>query len=162
MKVNLSEVRQRTVSVNQYINNIKEPFRAKFLERKKTYKLNVDVLSKLKDFANDYLIIAFSAEWCKDCAANIPILALISEAIGLEVRVFGGLKRNPLSQGKKWSIPPSPLEVETFHVDKIPYILVFNKKGEKVGEIIENPKKELTLEEEILKILLGNAKVVRL
>ncbi len=155
MKVNLSEVRQRTVSVNQYISNIKEPFCEKFLERKKTYKLNVDVLSKLKDFANDYIIIAFSAEWCKDCAANIPILALISEATGLEVRVFGGLKRNPLSQDKKWSIPPSPPEVETFRVDKIPYILVFNKKGEKVGEMVENPGKGLTLEEEILKIVFG-------
>lgn len=158
MKVNLSDIRLRTMPVNQYINSIKEPFREKFLERKRRYKLNADVLSKLRDFANDYLIIAFSAEWCKDCAANIPILALMSEAIGLEVRVFGGLKRDPLSQNRKWSVPPSPPEVETFHVDKIPYILVFDKKGEKVGEIIENPKKELTLEEEILEIVLGNTK----
>ncbi|MEM3783499.1 MAG: thioredoxin family protein [Candidatus Bathyarchaeia archaeon] len=158
MKVNLSEVRQRTVSVNYYMSNIKEPFREKFLERKKTYKLNTDILGRLRNFANDYLIVAFSAEWCKDCAANIPILALISEITGLEVRVFGGLKRNPLSQDKKWSVPPSPPEVETFCVDKIPYILVFDKKGEKVGEIVENPEKGLTLEEEILKIVLGNVK----
>jgi thiol-disulfide isomerase/thioredoxin len=158
MKVGLSEIRQRTVSVNHYMNSIKEPFREKFLERKKVYKLKVDVLRKLRNFANDYVIVAFSAEWCKDCAANIPILALLSEATGLEVRVFGGLKRNPLNPNKKWSIPPSPPEVETFCVDKIPYILVFNKKGEKVGEIVENPEKGLTLEEEILKIVLENAK----
>ncbi|MGB9683767.1 MAG: hypothetical protein C0193_00795 [Candidatus Bathyarchaeota archaeon] len=158
MKVDLSEVRQRTVSVNHYMNTIKEPFNEKFLERKKTYKLNTAILNRLRNFANDYVIVAFSAEWCKDCAANIPILALISEVIGLEVRIFGGLKRNPLSQDKKWSVPPSLHEVETFHVDEIPYILVFNKKGEKVGEIVENPEKGLTLEEEILKIVLGNAK----
>lgn len=121
------------------------------------YKLKVNVLRKLRNFANDYVIVVFSAEWCKDCAANIPILALISEATGLEVRVFRGLKRNPLNPNKKWSIPPSP-EVETFRVDKIPYILIFNKKGEKVGEIVENPEKGLTLEEEILKIVLENAK----
>ncbi|MGQ9539129.1 MAG: thioredoxin family protein [Candidatus Bathycorpusculaceae bacterium] len=88
MKVNLSDIRQRTVSVNHYINSIKEPFREKFLERKKMYRLHTAAVSKLRNFAKDYVIVAFSAEWCKDCAANIPVLALISEITGLDVRVL--------------------------------------------------------------------------
>lgn len=156
-KMELLKLRQRTVDVNQYIDGMSPPFKDKFLERKRVYKLKADVVSKLRDHAEDYVIVAFSAEWCKDCAANIPILALISEATGIEVRVFGGLKRDPLSRGRKWGVPPSPPEVEAFHVDKIPYILILNSKGEKVGEIVENPRKGLTLEEEILQIILmGN------
>lgn len=136
-------------------------FKDKFLERKRTYQLKTDVLNELKKHAADYVLVAFSAEWCKDCAANIPILALLSEATGFEVRVFGGLKRDPLNPSRKWSIPPSPPEVETFHVNKIPHILIFNKKGERVGEIIENPREGLTLEEEILKIVSEDAKKVK-
>jgi thiol-disulfide isomerase/thioredoxin len=117
--------------------------------------MNVKTLNKLKRLANNYVVVAFSAEWCKDCAANIPILALTSEITGLEVRIFGGLKRDPLNPTRKWSIPPSPPEVEKFHVDKIPLILVFNKEGKEIGRIVENPK--ATLEEEILQIILENA-----
>jgi hypothetical protein len=153
MKINLLEIRRQTTDVNNYIDGISKPFRGKFLERKKEYKLKASVVGRLKNFAKNYMIVAFSAEWCKDCAVNIPVLALLSETTGLEVRVFGGLKRDPLNPKRKWSIPPSPPEVETFHVDKIPYILIFNSEGEKVGEIVENPREGLTLEEEILKII---------
>jgi thiol-disulfide isomerase/thioredoxin len=153
MKVDLLEIRRRTTDVNNYISGISEPFRVKFLERKKEYKLKASVVGGLKNYAKNYVIVAFSAEWCKDCAANIPVLALLSEATGLEVRVFGGLKRDPLNSKRKWSVPPSPPEVETFHVDKIPHISIFNSEGEKVGEIVEKPREGLTLEEEILKII---------
>jgi len=153
-KLNLSKLRQRTVDVNQYINGMPAPFKEKFLERKRTYRLNTNVVDELRNFAQNYVIVAFSAEWCKDCATNIPVLALISEATGLEVRVFGGLKKDPLNPKRKWRIPPSPSEVETFHVDKIPHILILNSRGERIGEIIENPRAGLTLEEEILKIIM--------
>jgi thiol-disulfide isomerase/thioredoxin len=105
-------------------------------------------------FASKYMIVVFSAEWCKDCTEHVPVLALISEATGLEVRVFGGLKKDPLSQERKWRTPPSPPEVETFNVDKIPVILVFDRKGNEIGRIIENPRQALTLQEELLEIIL--------
>ncbi|MEM3770111.1 MAG: thioredoxin family protein [Candidatus Bathyarchaeia archaeon] len=154
MKINLEEIKQKTVPVNQYIASISEPFREKFLERKKAYKLNLGATSKLKNLINNVVVVAFSAEWCKDCAANIPVLALISDATRLEVRIFGGLKSDPLNPSRKWSIPPSPPEVLKFQVDKIPLILVFNREGIELGRIVENPKEGLTLEEEILQIIL--------
>ncbi len=154
MNSNLSEVRRKTVSVNQYIDRINQPFRQKFLTRKRTYRLKQETANELKKFANGYVIVAFSAEWCKDCAANIPVLALVSEATGLEVRIFGSLKKDPLSHTRKWRIPPSPPEVETFHVDKIPHIAVLDKEGNEIGKIIENPQEKPTLEEELLKIIL--------
>ena len=94
--------------------------------------------------------MAFSAEWCKDCAANVPVLALLPEKIGMKARVFGGLKIDTLNPKERWRIPPSPPEVKTFNVQKIPHIIIFDKQGKQLGTIIGNPKTENTLEEEIL------------
>jgi len=154
MNSNLSEIRKKTVSVEQYLDSLEEPFRERFLTRKQTYTLNQEAISQLKKVADKYVIVAFSAEWCKDCAVNIPVLALISEATELEVRIFGGLKKDSLSQTRKWRIPPSPQEVEPFQVDKIPLIIVFDKEGKDVGKIIENPREKPTLEEELIQIVL--------
>lgn len=150
MNISLSEIKKKTVSVSQYIDSLKQPFSEKFLTRKQTYQLKREAINQLKKFADKYTVVAFSAEWCKDCAVNIPVLALISEATGLEVRIFGGLKKDPLSHTRKWRIPPSPHEVEMFHVDKIPLIILFDKEGKEVGKIIENPREKPTLEEELV------------
>jgi thiol-disulfide isomerase/thioredoxin len=152
MTINLSEIRKKTVSVEQYLDSLEEPFRKKFLTRKQTYTPNQRAVNQLKKVADKYVIVAFSAEWCKDCTANIPVLALISEATGLEVRIFGGLKKDSLSRTRKWKIPPSPMEVEAFQVDKIPLIIVLDKEGKDIGKIIENPREKPTLEEELVNI----------
>jgi thiol-disulfide isomerase/thioredoxin len=154
MNIDLSKIRKRTVSVSQYIESLKQPFRDKFLTRKQTYQLKQEAINQLKKFADKYIVVAFSAEWCKDCAVNIPVIALISEATGLEARIFGGLKKDPLSHTRKWRIPPSPPEVETFQVDKIPLIILLDRGGEYIGKIIENPLEKPTLEEELIQIIL--------
>lgn len=152
MRVNLAEIEKKTVSANQYISSLEQLFQEKFLARKQTYQLKQSVIDQLRKFADKYVIVAFSAGWCKDCAVNIPVLALISESTRMEVRIFGGLKKDPLNPESKWRIPPSPPEVEIFHVDNIPLIIMFDKTGNEVGRIIENPQ-EPTLEEELLKII---------
>jgi thiol-disulfide isomerase/thioredoxin len=153
MRLNLSEIRRKTVSVNQYIESLEQPFSEKFLARKQTYQLKREAINQLKKFADKYVIVAFSAEWCKDCAANIPVLALISEATGLEVRIFGGLRRDPLSPERKWRIPPSPPEVKTFNVDKIPLMIIVDREGKEIGRIVENPRYGFTLEQELYEII---------
>ncbi|NWG10535.1 thioredoxin family protein [Candidatus Bathyarchaeota archaeon] len=153
MKIDLDEVTKRTVSVKQYIDSLEQTFRKNFLTRKQTYQLKHETMNQLRIFADKYVIVAFSAEWCKDCTANIPVLALISEAIGIDVRIFGGLKKDLLNPERKWRIPPSPPEAKTFNVEKIPLILLFDKEGNEIGRIIETPR-EPTLEEELLKIVL--------
>lgn len=153
MLLDISEIRRKTVSVTDYITNMEEPFRQKFLTRKQTYQPNQEAVSQLRESAGKYIIIAFSAGWCKDCAVNIPVLAVINEASGLEVRVFGGLKKDPLGQGRKWRIPPSPREVETLSVDKIPLIIIADREGKEMGRIVENPTQQPTLEQEICEMI---------
>lgn len=153
MLLDLSEIRRKTVSVTDYISNLEEPFREKFLTRKQIYQPNQEAMSKLRESAGKYVIIAFSAGWCKDCVTNIPVLALINEAARIEVRVFGGLKKDPLGQERKWRIPPSPREVETFNVDKIPLIVIADREGREIGRVVENPKQQPTLEQELCEII---------
>ncbi len=144
---------RKTIPVDQYINEIPQPFKDKFLYKMRVYQLDQKISKKLREHAKDFVVIVFSAEWCKDCAENVPILAKLAEETGINVFVFGGLKTNPLTQKEKWRIPPSPPEVKQFNVQRIPYIIIFNKKGKELGVIIENPKPGLTLEKEIFNIL---------
>jgi hypothetical protein len=71
----------------------------------------------------------------------------------MEVRVFGGIKKDPLSHTSKWRIPPSPPEVLTFAVESIPLIIMLDLNGMEIGRIIESPKRFPTLEREICEII---------
>ena len=153
MNVNLSEIRKRAVPVSEYIDGLDEPFKEKYLARKQTYQLQTDTINELKKHARNYIIVVFSASWCKDCAQNIPVLALIAENTELEIRVFGGLKGDPLSHTSKWRIPPSPPEVITFNVEKIPLVIILDLNGVELGRIVESPKRCPTLEQEICEII---------
>jgi len=144
---------RRTVSVKDYIMHMRDPLRAKFSERMKTYSLKKDVVKELKKYVDKTFIVVFSAEWCKDCAANVPVLALLADKIELKVRVFGGLQKDPLNPNEKWWIPPSPPEVKEFKVERTPHIVIFHIDGQELGRIIENPAPNKTIEEEILELL---------
>ena len=115
-------------------------------------QLDKELINQLRKIADRLFVVAFSAGWCKDCATNIPVLDLISEETGLEVRIFGGLMTDALNPDRKWRIPPSPPEVETFNVDFTPTIFVFDTESNEMGKIVENPKDGLSLEEEIYEI----------
>jgi len=149
MEINLSEIRKKTVPAEQYVKELDQPFRDFFLATSRTYQLQPEATDQLKRLVDGFVVVAFSAGWCKDCARYIPVLALISEATGLEVRVFGGIKRDPLSRTCKWRIPPSPPEVRTFGIDRLPIIIVFDTNGREIGRIIETPRQWPTLEQEL-------------
>jgi len=151
--VDFDEIKRKTVSVDEYLSSMTSSNKQKFLTRKESYQLNQDAVSKLKRIADKYTIVVFSAEWYKDCVTNIPVLELVSQATRLEVRVFGHIKRDVLSTKEKWRIPPSPPEVKTFGVEKLPWIIVLDENGEEVGKIIENPVHTGSIEEELLYIL---------
>ncbi len=155
MSIDLSEIERKTVTVNQYLERLEPRFREEFSVNKQTYQPKLETIKQLKKVADEYVIVAFSAGWCKDCSVVISILALISEATGLRVRIFGGLKKDPLSHTRKWRIPPSPPEVETFNVNRIPLIVLINKEGKEIGRVIEKPTRLPTLEEELLEIAKG-------
>jgi thiol-disulfide isomerase/thioredoxin len=145
----VAELRKKSEPILDYLENSKDKT-TKFMERFHSYVLDQETADKIREHAGDAVVVVFSAEWCPDCHRNLPVLGLIHEATGLEVMVFGQLMRDTKSNTRKWAVPPSPPEVEEFNVTKIPSILVLSLKGEKIGEIIENPPQGKTLEQAIL------------
>lgn len=152
MKYDIAKLRGGSESVRDYVS---EPSKAKdaFEKRRAEYKLDAAVVKELKKRAKDYFVVAFSAEWCPDCMRNVPVLDMLAEAAGLEVRVFGHIMRDAKSNTRKWAVPPSPPEVYEFNVPKIPLIAVLRKDGEMVGEIVENPPPGVTVERALLDIM---------
>jgi thiol-disulfide isomerase/thioredoxin len=152
LKCDIAKIRKGSEAVHDYVS---APSKAKdaFDKRRVEYKLDAAVVKELKKKAKDYMIVAFSAEWCPDCMRNVPVLNLLAEATGLDVRVFGHMMRDAKSNTRKWAIPPSPPEVEEFNVVKIPLIVILNKAGEKIGEVVENPPTGKTLEQALLDIM---------
>ncbi len=152
MKYNVAKLRAGSEPVHHYVS---EPSKAKesFEKRRAEYKLDGVVAKEITKKVKDYVVVAFSAEWCPDCMRNVPVLNLIAEATGLEVLIFGHIMRDGKSNTRKWAVPPSPPEVYEFNVPKIPLIAVLRKDGEMVGEIVENPPTGKTVEQALLDIM---------
>lgn len=148
----LSRLRDHSEPVEVYVAAAGRTQEA-FARRRAEYRLDDGVVGELKRLSGGYVVVVFSAEWCPDCMRNVPVLDLISEATGLEVRVLGHIVRDAKSSTERWRIPPSPVEVKEFDVVKIPLIVVLDRDGERVGEIVENPPPGKTVEGALLDIL---------
>jgi len=153
----LQSLRANSEPVEEYIaapSDVKEAF----TQRLQEYALDPQVLEKLKTYVGRALIYTFSARWCPDCRRHLPVLKLIQDASGIEVRVIGNIMRdaknsNPSTPEEKWKIPPSPPELLEFKVFNIPYIAVLDENGKELGAVIENPPIGVRLEEALLGIL---------
>lgn len=140
----------RATSIEQYMHECSVDCRPKYEARRAEYTLNPGTLESIKAFVDQFIIVTISADWCKDCVANVPVLDLIHEATGLPVYILGGVKTDPLNPDRQWAVPPSPPEVDTLNIKAIPTILIYTKDGTEIGRIIENPSIQPTLEEELL------------
>lgn len=106
LRKTLKELMRRTVSVKDYIMHMNDPFRGRFLERMETYSLNEENVEELTKYVDGVFVVVFSAEWRKDCTANVPVIALLADKTGVKVKVLVALKR-PFESQRKWRIPPS-------------------------------------------------------
>ncbi len=148
----IKTLRENSEPIAEYLNTPSIATDA-FNKRLQEYKLTPSIIEKLKFYAGKAFIFSFSAEWCKDCRKNVPVLKLIQDATRIEVRVLGHLIRDAKNPYEKWRIPPSPPEVKEFNVTSIPHIVVLDAEGNELGTIIENPPLEKTLEAAILEII---------
>jgi len=130
----------------------------------KTYEPKVDVLERIKDLLekkNEKLkIVALGADWCPDCNRNVPRMIKNIKTIksnNIDLRILYGIMVNALHKPgetiwhKKRS-PPEALDPK-FDLKKIPTFYFFNGNDDIIGVIVENPKWESTLEDDILEIL---------
>jgi len=150
MVASLESMLERAVPVHEYLAELPEGVRPRFEERRRSYKPKGEVLEEIRRLAEGFTVVVIGASWCKDCVAQVPVLALVSEATGLRVVVLGGVKTDPLNPERRWAVPPSPPEVETLGIERIPTILIYDGEGREVARIIEHPQIKPTLEEELL------------
>ncbi|MFX1566493.1 MAG: thioredoxin family protein [Promethearchaeota archaeon] len=143
----------RAMLIDEYMQTCSEECRPKYETRRIEYSLKSETLDTLKKVANQFIIVAIGADWCKDCVANIAVLDLIHEATGIPVYILGGVKTDPLNPNRQWAVPPSPPEVDSLKIKAIPTILLYTPDGIEIARIIENPQILPTLEEELLYLI---------
>jgi thiol-disulfide isomerase/thioredoxin len=143
----------RAKPISEYMNTCSVDCRPKYEARRAEYQPKAEVLESIKKSADQFVVVAIGADWCKDCVTNIPVLELIQEATGMPIYVLGGVKTDPLNPNHQWAVPPSPPEVDTLNIKAIPTILLYTPDGTEIARIIENPQILPTLEEELLYLI---------
>jgi thioredoxin-related protein len=155
-----SDVVSPTLTPNQYLINYKDKVKHNF----KVYKPKKEVIKKIQHLLlerGEHLnILVLGAEWCPDCTRNLPSMIKILKKMKkdlLTMKILYGVVVNALHKPEDpiWHKSRSPPEAidPKFNLQKVPTFYFFNKKGEHLGNIIEKPEENSTLEEEMLEIL---------
>lgn len=131
------------------------------------YKPKSNVLLEIEDLLKKrkekLKILALGADWCPDCSKNVPSMIKIINSINdndIELKILYGIMKNAFHKPEEtiWHKKSSPPEATDpkFNLKAIPSFYFFNKNGEYLGIIIENPQDSSSLEEDILAILKSN------
>lgn len=156
-----TDVISPTMSPDDYLRE----FGDKISYNYKVYEPKPDILKDIEAFLkskNQQLkIVALGADWCPDCNKNVPRMIKLVKQLknrDIEFRILYGIMVNALHKPVelKWHKTRSPPEAVNpkFELEKIPTFYFFNKNGDYLGQIEENPKK--TIEEDILEIIKEN------
>ena len=149
-----------TITPNEYLAQ----FSNKVALYYKNYEPKKDILNKitvlLKRKEEKLKILVLGAVWCPDCTINIPRMIKITELIPSvidEFKILYGIVVDALHKPGEviWHKNRSPLEAinPKFNLKKIPTFYFFNHAGESLDVIVEKPKVNSSLEEELLEIL---------
>ncbi|MFX1380259.1 MAG: thioredoxin family protein [Promethearchaeota archaeon] len=152
-----------TLNPNEFLETYGEKVKKVY----ENYKPKSDILEKIKNLLKSkeekLRIIALGADWCPDCSRNVPHMIKIAKDVkteDIELKILYGIRTNALhkTRGTKWHEKRSPPEATDprFDLKAIPTFYFFNKSGEYLGVIVENPEYDSTIEEDIYKILKGN------
>jgi thiol-disulfide isomerase/thioredoxin len=157
-----SDIKSDLISSQEFKTKIKE--KPEKWKNYQNYDPKKKTIKKIKNFLekkNQKLkIIAIGAEWCGDCAIQLPRMVKISEEFDrnfLEFYILYGIRVNAFhKEGEsKWHKQKSPPEATDpkFDLHAIPTIYIFDKEGNYLNRIIEKPTNKETLEKELLYLL---------
>ena len=153
------------IDAETYIKTSILPAKSELSKNFESYNPKMSIIDKIKEIIKSknekFMVVAFGASWCPDCNRNIPRMMKIYDVIkdpGFNVYYIGGIKTKPLTQREPgtyvWAVPPSPVETNDrkFDIQKIPTFFIFDKQGNCIGKIVENPEKTGTLEGDLFEI----------
>ena len=148
-----------TMTAEEYM----EQFGDKIELNYKAYEPKNEILEELEQLLkskNENLkILVLGAEWCPDCDKNVPRMIKIirkMKEVKIEFKILYGIMVNALHKQDDtlWHKARSPPEAvdSKFDLKAIPTFYLFNSSGTLLDVIVENPKNNSTLEEEMLSI----------
>lgn len=160
-KLTWKEILSPTMTLDEYMNQYEEKIAFNY----KTYEPKKEILQEIAQLLisrNEKIkIVVLGAEWCPDCNKNIPrMIKIINNLKNVEIdlKILYGIMVNALHKPDEplWHKTRSPPEAVNpkFDLKAIPTFYFFNKKGNYLGQIQENPQK--TIEEDTLDIIKGN------
>jgi len=160
MDLNWSDIVSPTMTIDEYLKIYEDKIRKVYQK----YEPKLNVLNEIKDLLKNkkemLKIVALGADWCPDCSRNIPRMIKIvnnMEPQDVDLKILYGIMVNTFHKPGEtiWHKTRSPPEATDtkFNLKAIPTFYFFNKAGEYLGVIVENPEYSSTLEEDILKIL---------
>ncbi|NWF94632.1 MAG: thioredoxin family protein [Candidatus Thorarchaeota archaeon] len=149
----LADVDPNCLCCQEYIERMAPAYRGGFLRQQQEYKLDAQVVDKLRPLIGDYSLVVVFADWCGDARKAVPVLALLEKELGIKIRALGGMTKPPYGSPKLWAVPPSPEEVERFEITSSPTLLVFDREGREIGRMKTRPRMTSSVEAEILKII---------
>lgn len=124
---------------------LQEPFNEWFTPNYEDYKLNEEVIEKLKPLLKDITIKAFMGTWCGDSQEQTPVFYKILDKADFN---YKNLELITVNRSK---VTPDNLQ-EGFDIERVP-TFIFYKKGKEIGRFVEYPRE--TVEADILKIVSG-------
>ncbi len=126
-----------------YINEVKVQKPRQAMKRRLQECIpNQGSVDKLERIDEKFYLIIFSADWCSDCVAYVPVLAKTLV-----------MAKNNMLMARVVDYDGYRDMAEEYNVRAIPTIIVFDKGWKEVGRFVETPRRFGTVEEELCAIL---------
>jgi thiol-disulfide isomerase/thioredoxin len=161
MSLKWTDVKSQTMSIDEYLT--------KFIDKKdiqrnyEKYKPKSKHLKHIRNFlsegARNLRILAIGADWCHDCAEQVPSMVKIVKELNtktIELKILYGIKVNAFRKegdilwDKRHSVPEAINP--KFNLTAIPTFYIF-KENEMIGRIVEGPKWFSSLERDLCNLL---------
>lgn len=127
-------------------------FNSWFTPNYEAYQPDEKLIKKLKRKLKKYTITVFMGTWCGDSKKEVPRFYNVLEAANFpesKLRVIG------LNNGREQYKQGPNGEEKGFNIHRVPTFIVYDKKGNEVGRIVEHPVE--SLEADLLKICRGKS-----
>ena len=161
MDLKWSDIKSDTMTIDEYLKNFKD--KKEIANNYENYKPKTKHLEHIKDVIagkhKKLRILAIGADWCHDCAEQVPHMIKIVKKLDtddIDMKILYGIKVNAFRKEGEilWDKRHSPPEAvdPKFDLTAIPTFFIF-KDNEIVGRIVEHPKRFSTLERDFCNIL---------
>ncbi len=161
MSLKWTDIKSQTMSIDEYLTKFtdKKDIQNNYEKYKPKSKYLKHIRNLFTDGTQELKILAIGAEWCHDCAKQVPNMVKIIKELNtnkIELKILYGIKVNAFRKegdilwDKRHSVPEA-IEPK-FNLTAIPIFYIF-KKNEMIGRIVEGPKRFSSLERDLCNLL---------